>query len=192
MQNVLIVINLLLFTLIMTKHTVRQNRRGFFSTHRFSLHDILQSSQKKTESRRLVVGHGLTTFSATKIFCTILCFFWAQPPAPLRQHFGTTWPDHFSKADCDPGTCTQLFHAVWSCGFSDTRTHRQTNVQTYGHSRNVRRILVRGPMSPCRLRRRKFWKSDYEMVHSKVHLKKICGQHSAVLYTLPALIALEI
>ena len=26
----------------------------------------------------------------------------ANPP-PLRQHFGTTWPDHFSKADYDPG-----------------------------------------------------------------------------------------
>jgi len=24
-----------------------------------------------------------------------------QPPT-LRQHFGTTWPDHFSKADYDP------------------------------------------------------------------------------------------
>ena len=36
-------------------------------------------------------------------------------------------------------------------------------------------------MPPCRLRRRKFWIFDYEMVHSEVYVK--CGQHSAVLYT---------
>jgi len=35
--------------------------------------------------------------------------------------------------------------------------------------RNVRRILVRGSVPPCRLRRRKF---DYEMVHSEVYLNK--------------------
>jgi len=29
-----------------------------------------------------------------------------------------------------------------------------------------------GSMPPCRLRRRKFWKSDYEMVHSEVYLNK--------------------
>ena len=40
-----------------------------------------------------------------------------------------------------------------------------------------------GSMPPCRLRQRKFWKFDYEMVHSEVYLNKICGQHSAVLYT---------
>ena len=39
-------------------------------------------------------------------------------------------------------------------------------------NRNVRRILVRGSMPPCRLRRRKFWKFDYEMVHSEVYLNK--------------------
>ena len=33
--------------------------------------------------------------------------------------------------------------------------------------RNVRRILVTGSMPPCRLRRKKFWKFDYEMVHLK-------------------------
>ena len=36
-------------------------------------------------------------------------------------------------------------------------------------SKGVRRILVRGSMPPCRLRRRKF---DYEMVHSEVYLNK--------------------
>ena len=35
---------------------------------------------------------------------------------------------------------------------------------------------LRGSMPPWRLRRRKF---DYEMVHSEVYLKKICGQHIA-------------
>jgi len=34
--------------------------------------------------------------------------------------------------------------------------------------KHVRRILVRGSMPPCRLRRRKFRKSDYEMAHSEV------------------------
>jgi len=38
--------------------------------------------------------------------------------------------------------------------------------------RNVRRILVRGSMPPCRLRRRKFRKFDYEMVHSEVYMNK--------------------
>jgi len=37
---------------------------------------------------------------------------------------------------------------------------------------NVRRILVRGSVPPCRLRRRKFRKSDNEMVHSEVYLNK--------------------
>ena len=36
-------------------------------------------------------------------------------------------------------------------------------------SKGVRRILVRGSMPPCRLRRRKF---DYEMMHSEVYLNK--------------------
>ena len=38
--------------------------------------------------------------------------------------------------------------------------------------RNVRRILVRGSVPPCRLGWRKFWKFDYEMVHSGVSLNK--------------------
>ena len=38
--------------------------------------------------------------------------------------------------------------------------------------RNVRRILVRGSMPPCRLRRRKFRKFDFEIVHSEVYLNK--------------------
>ena len=41
-----------------------------------------------------------------------------------------------------------------------------------GSARGVRRILVRGSMPPCRLRRRKFRKFDYEMVHSEVYLNK--------------------
>ena len=59
---------------------------------------------------------------------------------------------HFCKAHC----CVQ-----------------QTQTTLY---RNVRRIVTRGVNAPCRLRRRKF---DYEMVHSEVYLKKICGQHIA-------------
>ena len=39
-------------------------------------------------------------------------------------------------------------------------------------NRNVRRILVTGSMPSCRLGRRKFWKFDYEMVHSEVYLNK--------------------
>ena len=48
-------------------------------------------------------GHGLTTFSATNFFHYSLPFKVIAHP-PLRQHFGTTWPDHFSKADYDPGS----------------------------------------------------------------------------------------
>ena len=43
-----------------------------------------------------------------------------------------------------------------------------------------------GSMPPCRLWRRKFWKCDYETVHSEVYLTTcvtICGQHNAIFYT---------
>ena len=36
------------------------------------------------------------------------------------------------------------------------------------HNKNVRRIFVTGSMPPCRLRRRKFCKFDYAVVHSEV------------------------
>ena len=36
----------------------------------------------------------------------------------------------------------------------------------------IRRILARGSMPPCRLRGRKFWKFDYEMVRSEVYVNK--------------------
>ena len=50
---------------------------------------------------------------------------------------------------------------------SDSRPNN--NHAQYHHIvKNVRRILVRGSMPPCRLRQRKFWKFDYEMVHSEV------------------------
>jgi len=47
-----------------------------------------------------------------------------------------------------------------------------TGSNRYATIRNVRSILVRGSMPPCRLRRRKFRKFDYEMVHSEVYLNK--------------------
>ena len=50
--------------------------------------------------------------------------------------------------------------------------------------RGVRRILVRGAMLPCRLRRRKFWKFDYEMVHSEVYLNNYVV--SIALFSTPA------
>jgi len=58
-----------------------------------------------------------------------------------------------------------------------TATHRQPNRM---HGYCMRRVLpgtsarfwLGGSMPPCRLRRRKFWKFDYEMVHSEVYLNK--------------------
>ena len=47
-------------------------------------------------------------------------------------------------------------------------TARKRGPWTWVVYKNVRRILVRGSMPPCRLRRRKFSKFDYEMVHSEV------------------------
>ena len=38
--------------------------------------------------------------------------------------------------------------------------------------KGVRMILDRGSTPHCRLRRRKFWKFDYEMVHSEIYLNK--------------------
>ena len=52
---------------------------------------------------RAAVGgpvHGLTTFSATKTFFNYSLPF--EVIATFRQHFDTTWPDHFSEADYDP------------------------------------------------------------------------------------------
>jgi len=52
--------------------------------------------------------------------------------------------------------------------FCEYRAGREKNYRP----KNVRRILVRGSMPPCRLRQIKFWKFDYEMVHSEVYLNK--------------------
>jgi len=49
---------------------------------------------------------------------------------------------------------------------------RRERTEKTGKPRNVRTILVRGSMPPCRLRRRKFTKFDYEMVHSGVYPNK--------------------
>jgi len=53
-------------------------------------------------------------------------------------------------------------------------------------ARNVRRILVRGSMPACRLRRRKLWKFDYEVVHSEVYLNNYVVSIARSLH-LPAL-----
>ena len=44
-------------------------------------------------------GHVLATISATNFFYYSLPFKVIAQLPPLLQHFGTTWPDHFSKAD---------------------------------------------------------------------------------------------
>ena len=51
------------------------------------------------------------------------------------------------------------------------QTNRATPMSVEG-PRNVRRIFVRGSVPTCRLKRRKFRKFDYEMVHSEVYLNK--------------------
>jgi len=52
-----------------------------------------------------------------------------------------------------------------------SRTYREIGDRSV--HRGVRRILVRGVNAPpCHLRRRKFWKFDYEMVHCEVNLNK--------------------
>ena len=55
---------------------------------------------------------------------------------------------------------------------------------TQTRPRNVRRILVRGSMPPCCLRRRKFGKLDYKMVHSEEYLNKYVV--STALFSTPA------
>ena len=65
-------------------------------THRVFISCWPETQGRSRQSGRS--GHGLTTFSATKFFYYSLPFkVTAQPP--LWQHIGTTWPDHFSKAD---------------------------------------------------------------------------------------------
>ena len=56
---------------------------------------------------------------------------------------------------------------------------------TANHTGTSAGFWLGGSMPPWRLRRRKFRKFDYEMVHSEVYLNKyvVSTQHSAVLYT---------
>ena len=42
----------------------------------------------------------------------------------------------------------------------------------HGHAMSSAWFWLGGSMPPCRLRRRNFWKFDYEMVHSEVYLNK--------------------
>ena len=42
-------------------------------------------------------------FLPRKFILVFFAFYNHSPTSPLRQHLGTTWPDHFSKADYDPG-----------------------------------------------------------------------------------------
>ena len=73
----------------------------------------------------------------------------------------------------------QFVKIIWtSCCSTDSKGHIAAATywvilskltRVHGPNRNVRMILVRGSMLPCRLtclRRRKFWKIDYEVVHS--------------------------
>ena len=41
-------------------------------------------------------------FFCHEIFLNYPLPFKVSPTPPLRQHFGATWPDHFSKADYGP------------------------------------------------------------------------------------------
>ena len=66
-----------------------------------------------------------------------------------------------------------VFKRIWIFGVTSLS---QCRPYSYGMARNKQ--LQSGTsagfwwMPPCRLRRRKFWKLDYEMVHSEVYLNK--------------------
>ena len=68
----------------------------------------------------------------------------------------------------------RCYHKIWPTLHISFGHCQMAAVCASFHVRNVRRILVGGSMSPCRLRRRKFWKFDYwyEIVHSEVYLNK--------------------
>ena len=63
---------------------------------------------------------------------------------------------------------------VWNCQNADCSLRKKTVsfIIIFGTLKSVRRILIRGSMSPCRLRRIKFGKFDYKIVHSEVYLNK--------------------
>jgi len=77
----------------------------------YSLYFTMGKEMPPPKKNRAVVGGPTGPAMAwplflPRIFKTILCLLKSSvlvaTPPPLRQHFGTTWPDHFSKADYDP------------------------------------------------------------------------------------------
>ena len=81
--------------------------------------------------------------------------------------FGRSQSQAFQRPDAQSAVSAASKQAIFNHLHSSH--HRCTR---FSVRRNVRRILVRGSMPPCCLRRRKFWKFDYEMVHSEVYLNK--------------------
>jgi len=72
-----------------------------------------------------------------------------------------------------PASDARPFHRPFSAYYAGSANNTSCEiVEKRQLSKSVRRILVRGSMPRCRLRRLKFLKFDYEMVHSEVYLNK--------------------
>jgi len=82
----------------------------------------------------------------------------------LRQL--TTW--HCSLLPLSAGHAAIRLHLL-PAGPTAANLDAVARIRT---DRNVHRILVRGSMDPCHLRRRKLWKFHCEMVHAEVYLNK--------------------
>ena len=66
-------------------------------------------------------------------------------------------------------------HDYVASGGSGSNWHQRVNKspqEIHNQSGTSAGFWLRGSMPPCRLRRRKFWKFDCEMVHSEVYLNK--------------------
>jgi len=102
-------------------------------------------------------GYGLTTFSVTNFFYYSLPFKVIAQPTSLRQHFSTTWPDHFSKADCDPGSSGYMI------------VNRQTHTHTHRQTDTLITIL----RTPCR------WRSNKNALSRTQALKHSSVRHKS-------------
>ena len=92
-------------------------------------------------------------------------------PSPWKSDRGRTFPPRTSSRSLTGTACRQCGRTAADVRASPTDPPAD-NLLRDDKRRTVRRILVRGVSAPCRLRRRKLWKSDYEMVHSGVYLNK--------------------
>ena len=114
-----------------------------------------------------------TKYNRTALRRVAFCLHWRR----LRRAFAQR-DAHLKQLTNSSITVTWLYalesceHKIGDVAAAAAAKVYSAALKTKRSCRNVRRILVRGSMPSCRLRRRKFRKFDYKMVHSEVYLNK--------------------